>query len=287
MEHLAPHHLAIEPEHCVGNGDLGRLFLLPGSDGRARQIGERLGDPQVVPSPRQHNVYLGRVDSPHGVVDVGSVATGMGCPSVDIILTELISLGARLFLRVGTAGSLQPETVRVGDLVIATAAVRDEGCSLRYAPAEFPATADPEWVHSLELAACRQKVGGRTFRGVVQTKDSLFARELGFGPLQEENRGYQRQLRALGVLASEMEAAHLFVLAAVHSTAHTSLAGVPDPKSVVRAGALLAIIGDDRPFAEANEAGEVEQAAIEVALEGSRELVYRLASQESIAPRRS
>jgi uridine phosphorylase len=286
MEHATPHHLTIGPEHCAGNERFGRLFLLPGSDGRARQIAEQFTDLQVVPSPRQHNVYLGRLAGRDGLLDVGTVATGMGCPSVDIIVTELVNLGARLFLRVGTAGSLQPQEVRVGDLVIATAAVRDEGCSDRYALPAFPAVADTEWVRSLELATCRHQLGKRTFRGVVHTKDSLFAREFGVGPRQEENRDYQRQLRALGVLASEMEAAHLFILAAVHTTARAPLAGVPDPRGVVRAGALLAVVGDEHPFADPAEVGRVEDAAISVALEACRELLHRLAGQESIAPQR-
>ena len=131
MHHAAPHLLAIGPEHATGNGPLGRIFLLPGSDGRARRIGERFSDLVSVPSDRQHNAYLGLVEGPAGPVEVGTVATGMGCPSVDIIVTELISLGARLLLRVGTSGSLQPHAVRAGSLVVATAAVRDEGCSGR------------------------------------------------------------------------------------------------------------------------------------------------------------
>ncbi len=281
MEHHAPHHLAIGPEHVTGNGRLGRVFLLPGSDGRARRIGERFSGLEVVPSDRQHNVYLGRLEGEPRPVDVATVATGMGCPSVDIVVSELIGLGARLFLRVGTSGSLQPQAVRVGSLVIATAAVRDESCSDRYACREFPAVADPEWVHSLEIAACRRQVGARTYRGVVHTKDSLFARELGAGPLTEDNHAYQRQLRALGVLASEMEAAHLFVLAAVHTTAHPPLAAAPDPAAVVRTGALLAVIGDDRPFADPAEVAGVEEAAMQVALEGARTIVQRLAGTES------
>jgi uridine phosphorylase len=49
---------------------------------------------------------------------VGICATGMGCPSVDLIVTELIMLGGRRFFRVGTCGSLQPKLIRYGDLVV-------------------------------------------------------------------------------------------------------------------------------------------------------------------------
>jgi uridine phosphorylase len=276
MEHGAPHHLPITAQHVSGNGGLGRFFLLPGSDGRARRIGERFSALEEVPSPRQHNVYLGRLEGAGGAVDVAAVATGMGCPSVDIIVTELIGLGARLLLRVGTAGSLQPDEVRAGALVIATAAVRDEGVSNRYACPEFPAVADPELVRALESAAVRCGQAERTFTGLVHSKDSLFAREFGFGPRRDENLDYQRQLRALGVLASEMEAAHLFVLGSVHSSVRVPLAGRPHPRGLVRTGCLLAVIGDHRTLADAGEIARAEEAAIDVALEAARELVGRL-----------
>ena len=144
MTKFVPHHLSIDTEHTRGNRGAGRLFLLPGSDGRARRIAERFSDSEVIPSDRQLNVHLGRLQRDDVTVDVGTVATGMGCPSLDIVVTELIELGARHFIRVGTAGSLQRDVVQVGDLVIATGAVRDEATSDAYAPREYPAIADPE-----------------------------------------------------------------------------------------------------------------------------------------------
>jgi uridine phosphorylase len=276
MHHGVPHHLAIGPEHVAGNGPLGRVFLLPGSDGRARRISERFSKATTVPSDRQHNAYLGQVDGPDGPVAVGTVATGMGCPSVDIIVTELISLGARLLLRVGTSGSLQPSAVRAGSLVVATAAVRDEGCSERYACREFPATADLEWVRALEAAVVRGGLAGRTFRGVVHSKDSLFAREFGVGPRADANRDYVRQLTGLGVLASEMECAQLFILGAVHSREVSPLTGPSSPGDVVRCGALLAVIGDDRGLLDRAATAELEAATVEVALSAATSLPSRL-----------
>ena len=264
MASFKPHHLSIGPEHTQGNGGVGRLFFLPGSDGRARRIAERFTDVEEVGSDRQLNVHLGRVPTEAGPVDVGAVATGMGCPSLDIVATELILLGARTLIRVGTAGSMQPDRVRVGDLVVATAAVRDEGTSDRYVGVEYPAIADPDVVRALESAAARSGMGERTFSGVVHTKDSLFAREMGHGPLQEANRAYMEQLHGLGVLASEMESAHLFVLSHVHSGAASA--------ARIRAGALLAIIGDQTAFAAKEQAAVAEKAAIDVAIESAADL---------------
>src|SRR5205085_7325304 len=70
-------------------------------------------------------------------------STGIGCPSAAIAVEELHACGADTFVRVGTAGGMQ-QHVLVGDLVIAEAAVRDEGTSPQYVPLAFPAVASPE-----------------------------------------------------------------------------------------------------------------------------------------------
>lgn len=257
---------------CVdmeGNGGVGRYFLLPGSNGRAAKMAENLKDVYIRKSGRGHDVYCGSLDG----IDVGICSTGMGCPSVDIIVTELIMLGARRFLRVGTAGSLQPKAIRYGDIVIANAAVRDEGTSRHYAPLEFPAVASPEMVAALSQAAENLGMGDRSYVGIVHSKDSLYAREFKKGALDEEHRRYMQILRHLGVVASEMEASHLFTLGAVHGSAPTQVTSVNQvPKLLV--GTVLAVIGDDSPFAKASSSNPVDD-AIKVGLESIRVLAAR------------
>ena len=278
MSAPAPHHVNLTPEDLAGNDGRGRFLLLPGSDARARQFGERLSGLRVCESPRQLNAYLGTLERDGVRLDVGAVPTGMGTPSLDIVATELIQLGARRLLRVGTAGSLQHGKVRAGDLVVASSAVRDEAASRAYAPVEVPAVAHPDWITALTGAARAAGHGGRTFVGPVHTKDSLFAREYQLGPLAEEHRDYLRVLSALGVLASEMESAHLFVLAAVHGADRTPLDADPASADVVKCGALLAVIGGDSPFGTADEAKEAEERAIDVAL-SSLLALHRLESR--------
>lgn len=273
FENFKPHHLPLEADHVHGNKGVGRVFLLPGSDGRALRIGERLKDRQVLPSDRRHNVYLGRFESESGSADIGTVATGMGCPSLDIIVSELIAMGARRFIRVGTSGSLQPKRVKAGHLVIATAAVRDEGASDRYVTRDYPAVAHADVAAALEEAAYRLGHGARVFKGVIHSKDSLFAREMGYGPRDDQNERYMAELRRMGVLASEMEAAHLFILSDVYSAEVICGTGETDPLRVVKSGAVLAIIGDESAFASPDLARGTETLAIDTALEGAIELV--------------
>lgn len=305
-----PHHISATSADMEGNGDVGRYFLLPGSNGRARVIADMFehanakGGVVVRKSGRGHDVYLGTVKTADGagIVDVGVVATGMGCPSVDIVVTELIKLGAKRFIRVGTAGSLQPHTIRVGDVVIASAAVRDEGTSRHYAPIEFPAIAAPTMVQALQQAArdVRQEStngnsSNNTYCGVVHTKDSLYAREFGEGAMVQGHETYMHGLKCMGVLASEMEAAHLFTLAHTHACGNSgdggtgSGSGTGNPSTLapitangngtasvgpgaVLCGAVLGIVGDDAPFADKSKQASAVQAAITLALQGVRVL---------------
>lgn len=191
------------------SGDVGRYVLLPGDPGRVPQIASYLDNARPVARNREYVVYTGTLDG----VPVSVCSTGIGCPSTAIAIEELVRCDADTFIRVGTSGRMQPY-MSVGDLIVATAAIRDEGTSRQYLPLAFPAVADPTVVHAL-VTACRQ--GAVPFHtGVVHSKDSFY------GELESERMPMADQLQARwrawvagGALCSEMEAATLFVIAAV------------------------------------------------------------------------
>ncbi len=268
----AAHHVPVCAADVAGNGGLGRLFFLPGSDARARVLAGHFEDRRDIPSPRQHNVYLGRIRRGDLTVDVGAVATGIGCPSLNIVVTELICQGARRFIRVGTCGSLRPDKVRAGHLVIATGAVRAEGASDLYVSRDYPAIADPMVLGALQRAAIRTGHGDGCFSGLVLAKDALYAMEFGHGAKVESNEAYVDQLRRMRVLVTDMEASHLFVLSDAHSTDIVPLSERPSPQGVVRSGVIDAVVGDDTPYADPEVASAAESAAIEVALAAALEL---------------
>lgn len=268
------HHLAVGPEVIAGNGGLGRVFLLPGSPGRAERIASHFTDAVRHDNPRRHDVFVGTVQVGDARVDVGTVATGMGCPSLGIIVSELLALGARCLLRVGTAGTLQPDHVPVGGLVIATGAVRDEGTSDALCPRDVPAVAHPDAVAALSRAATALGLADHTFRGLVHAKDTFYGREVASGPLAAQSAAYMAMLEAAGVLATEMESSHLFILGQVHGADRRPLsARGPDPQVVI-AGTVLAVIGSTREWGDAALAARTEAQAIEVALRGAVELVH-------------
>lgn len=242
-----PLHMSIDESHIRGNGKLGRYILIPGSDGRAAEMAKRLSDVKVVEHNRRHNFYSGHIVDGGRKIDIGIMSSGMGCPSMDIIGTELLQLGVKRLIRIGTAGSLQPKTIRVGHMVVPTAAVRDEGTSRHYLDPSIPVLASLEFLDVARAVAKDNGISEKLSLGIVHTKDSLYAREFGAGPLVEAHKVYMGHLKAAGVLASEMECAQLLTL--VQNANHEAwLRDASGPG--VRGGAVLAIVGDDDPFTD-------------------------------------
>jgi uridine phosphorylase len=144
---------------------------------------------------------------------VSVTSTGIGGPSTAIAVEELAAIGADTFIRVGTSGGMQPHTWP-GDLVVATAAVRDEGTTSQYIPLAYPAVAHVDVVAALRHAA--GDLGGRYHAGIVHSKDSFYGEvEPGRMPIGERLRARWRAWVRGNVLCSEMEAAALFVVASI------------------------------------------------------------------------
>ena len=127
-------------------------------------------------------------------------------------MEELCNIGADTFIRIGTCGGIAMD-VLPGDIVVATGAVRYEHTSLEYAPAEFPAV--PDFGVTEALKAAGEALGFRTHVGVVQCKDSFYGQHSPeSSPVSYELLQKWEAWKRLGVKASEMESAALFVVAA-------------------------------------------------------------------------
>ena len=189
-------------------GEVGRYCLLPGDPGRSEKIARYFDDPVHVTTNREYVTYTGTLLGEKVTV----TSTGIGGPSASIAMEELANLGADTFVRVGTCGGIKLD-VTSGDIVIATGAVRMEGTSREYAPIEFPAVADYEVLTALVDAARAQ--GKRWHAGVVQCKDSFYGQHSPERmPVAGELLNKWEAWKRLGVLASEMETAALFTVAA-------------------------------------------------------------------------
>ncbi len=192
----------------LGPGDAGGWCILPGDPGRCQAIAAYFDQPAFVCANREFTTWTGTLEGER----VSAVSTGIGGPSAAIAMEELHQIGVHTFLRVGTCGGIRLD-VRSGDVVVATAAVRMEGTSREYAPIEYPAAADFEVTRALADSA--RDLGLPCKVGVVQCKDSFYGQHspermpVSYA-LEQKWEAWKR----LGVLASEMESAALFTVAA-------------------------------------------------------------------------
>ena len=189
-------------------GDIGRYCILPGDPGRVPAIAAYFDDAKQVAYNREYNVWTGTLLGEK----VTACSTGIGGPSASIAMEELHKCGADTFIRTGTCGGIDVNG-QSGDIVVATGAVRFEHTSLEYAPLEFPAVADFGIVDCLVRAT--KALGYPLHTGIVQCKDSFYGQhDPAASPVYYELQQKWESWKRLGVKASEMESAALFVVAA-------------------------------------------------------------------------
>ncbi len=186
-------------------GDVGEYVILPGDPKRCIKIANYFENPQLVADKREFVTYSGYLNG----VKVSVTSTGIGGPSASIALEELVKVGGKNFIRVGTCGGMDLN-VKSGELVIATGAIRMEGTSKEYAPIEFPAVADYSVITSLKQAADNLNIPHHI--GIVQCKDAFYGQHNPeIMPVSYELQNKWNAWLKLGCLASEMESAALFV----------------------------------------------------------------------------
>ncbi|MCQ2426886.1 MAG: uridine phosphorylase [Clostridia bacterium] len=188
-------------------GDVGRYVILVGDPGRCESVAALFDDARHVAYNREFNIFTGTVAGEK----ISVCSTGVGGPSTAIAVEELHAIGADTFIRCGTCGGIALD-VRSGDIVVATGAIRYEHTSTEYAPIEYPAVADLDIALALREAAREQ--GRRVHTGVVQNKDSFYGQHSPARmPVSYELLQKWEAWKRLGVKASEMESAALFVIA--------------------------------------------------------------------------
>ncbi len=147
-------------------------------------------------------------------------STGIGGPSTAIVVEELGRLRVSTFVRVGTCGSLQP-AVRAGDIVISCGSVRDDGTSGQYLAPEFPAVPSFDLVRAMVKSA--EAANAAHHVGVTHCKDAYYGEKAAGFPRAEWWHKRWTELRACGVLATEMEAAALFAVTTVRAWSSAAL----------------------------------------------------------------
>ena len=235
-------------------GDVGKYCILPGDPGRCKAIAAHFDNPVHIQTNREYVTYTGTLLGETASV----VSTGIGGPSAAIAMEELVNLGVHTFIRVGTCGGIRLD-VESDDVVVATGAVRMDGTSREYAPIEWPAVPDYQVLTALVQAA--QNLNKPWKAGVVQCKDSFYGQHSpATMPVSYELQEKWQAWKRLGVLASEMESATLFTVAATRG---------------VRCGSVFHVIWNQEREAAGLDQKESHDtsAAIEVGVEALKLLI--------------
>ncbi|MEO7118684.1 MAG: purine-nucleoside phosphorylase [Candidatus Limnocylindrales bacterium] len=183
------------------SGDYAPLVLLPGDPNRATRIAALFdGGLDAAKKVNEHRGMLGYTGTYQGT-PVSVQTSGMGTPSLSIVLEELLRLGATRLIRVGTCGGIG-RGIHTADLVVATAAAPVDGSTRTMLHGDpYAPVADFGLTRALVDAA--EAAGVTPFIGPIATVDVFY----------NTDEDYVTKWRARGILAFEMEAAALFTIA--------------------------------------------------------------------------
>ena len=218
-----------------GREDLGSLSptiaLLSGDPQRANFIAQTyLHDVRILSENRGLHSYLGYLPNGKPVL---SATSGMGAPSLSIVVNELVQVGIQKIIRIGTCGSIQPH-IPVGSIVISSAALCRQGAANDIAPVEYPAAADPFLTVALVNAAQELKI--EHYLGITASVDTFYEGQertnSANSNLIRKLEGITEEYRQLNILNYEMEAGTLFKMAGVYGFAAAAVCGVVAQRTV-------------------------------------------------------
>jgi uridine phosphorylase len=207
------HHIDLLP------GETAPTVLVPGDPGRVELFAEMMDDAQKIAHKREYLTYTGTKDG----VPISCTSSGIGPSPTAIGVEELIRVGTKNIIRMGTCGALQPN-MKAGDIIIATAAVRGERCTEEFISIDYPAIADYRIVRA-SIDAC-ERLGLPYHLGIIRTHDAFYLESpWAFGD-------YEARLKKwvdLGVLAVENESSTIFVIASMQGVRSGTILLSSDP----------------------------------------------------------
>ncbi|WP_028534952.1 nucleoside phosphorylase [Paludibacterium yongneupense] len=200
----------MQPHIRCGRADGAKYAILPGDPERVERVKAFLDNPVDIAFNREYKSCSGSYKG----VRVMVISTGIGGPSTGIAVEELKKIGVETLIRIGSCGALK-DTLKLGDLVIASGAVRDEGTSRAYVAECYPAVPDPEVLAALVHSARAQ--GYPLHCGIIHSHDSFYTDQ------EEASCAYWSRH---GVLAADMESAALFVIGGLRHLKTASILNV-------------------------------------------------------------
>lgn len=200
-------HISAQPS------DIAETVLLPGDPLRAKGIADKLLDNVICYNEVRGMLgYTGTFNGKR----VSVQGTGMGMPTTAIYAHELVALGAKRLIRVGTCGAYQP-SLNIGDVVIAMTACSDSSINKHiFNNKDFAPAASYSLLE--EAVAIAKKMDLKVNVGNVLSSDSFY----------NDNPDHWKKWAEYGVLAVEMETSALYTLGAKHQVETLSILTVSD-----------------------------------------------------------
>lgn len=225
MDKERRYHIGFSPADLGSSG--ATTALLCGDPQRARRIAKETTDVhclKMLSENRGLNSYLCALKDGTQFV---AATSGMGAPSLSIVVNELVQVGIRQIIRIGTCGAIA-DRVKVGSLVISQAALCRQGAANDIAPRDYPAAADP--FLTVRLVEAARKLGVEHHLGLTASVDSFYEgqeRKDSANPhLLSSLQGVTEEYRRLKILNYEMEAGTLFKMGLVYGFAAGCLCSV-------------------------------------------------------------
>lgn len=188
--------LTKQPHIAVSAEQVTERVIVCGEPDRVNRIAALLEQPELLADNREYRVMRGQYQG-H---EITVCSTGIGAPSAIIALEELVQCGAKYMVRVGSAGAMQAN-IGLGELIVAEAAVRDEGGSKAYVASAFPAVASHQLVAGLDSYLKLHDYPAHF--GIVRSHDSFYTDE------EEQICEYWNRK---GVLGADMETSALLTV---------------------------------------------------------------------------
>lgn len=227
----------------VKKGDISERVIVCGDPFRAKELSSYLENVECLAQGREYWTYKGKYKG--HTVTISS--HGVGASGAMLSFISLIKGGAKVILRLGTCGSLQ-KNIKAGDIVIATAAAKEDGVSNIYVPVSFPAIADLDCVNVLKNTSQNKNIKVHT--GIIVTQGAFY------GGILKTNT---EELAKSGAIALEMELSALYTAASMYN---------------VKAGAILAVDGNALSVLDSAEDNDPDPELLKNTIDKCAEIVF-------------
>lgn len=184
-----------------------KYALTPGDPARLDRVAPYLQNVRELAYNREFRSLYGEYKG----VRILALSTGIGGSSAAIAVEEMKNVGVKAVIRIGSCGALQ-KGIGIGDLIIVSGAVRDDGASRAYADLRYPAVPDTALL----------------FNCVESAKENAFPHHVGLAHSHEsfyidDNAEQEARWSKLGVLGADMETAALFTVGRIRGLKTASI----------------------------------------------------------------